>query len=175
MDGFRRQQFDILVATDIAARGLDVEQVSHVVNFDMPNTPDTYTHRIGRTGRAERKGKAYTFVTADDHALVHALERKFGVAIPRQTVDVTQSMPPTAGRSGNDRPARPSSRIGSAKNDQNRPSRARSPRGAGSRDQEKDGARLDRNCHRRRSRRPSTSRHRTLYEREISPGSSGDR
>jgi len=158
MDGFRRQQFDILVATDIAARGLDVEQVSHVVNFDMPNTPDTYTHRIGRTGRAERKGKAYTFVTADDHALVHALERKFGGAIPRQTVDVTQSMPRTAGRSGNDRPARPSSHIDSAKNDQNRPSRARPQRGAGSREQEKDGASLDRNRHRRRSRRPSFSK-----------------
>ena len=158
MDGFRRQQFDILVATDIAARGLDVEQVSHVVNFDMPNTPDTYTHRIGRTGRAERKGKAYTFVTADDHALVHALERKFGVAIPRQTVDVTQNIPRTAGRSGNDRPARLSSRIDSAKNDQNRPSRARSQRGAGSREQEKDGASLDRNRQRRRSRRPSFSK-----------------
>jgi ATP-dependent RNA helicase RhlE len=158
MDGFRRQQFDILVATDIAARGLDVEQVSHVVNFDMPNTPDTYTHRIGRTGRAERKGKAYTFVTADDHALVRALERKFGVAIPRRTVDVTKSMPRTAGPSGNDRPAHPSSRISSAKHDLNRPSRARSPRDAGSREPEKDGVSLDRNRHRRRSRRPSFSR-----------------
>ena len=64
MDGFRQRQFDILVATDIAARGIDVAQVSHVVNFDMPNTPDAYTHRIGRTGRAEREGKAHTFVTA---------------------------------------------------------------------------------------------------------------
>ena len=69
MDGFRQRQFDILVATDIAARGIDVAQVSHVVNFDMPNTPDAYTHRIGRTGRAERR-KAYTFVTAADHALL---------------------------------------------------------------------------------------------------------
>jgi ATP-dependent RNA helicase RhlE len=157
MDGFRRQQFDILVATDIAARGLDVEQVSHVVNFDMPNTPDAYTHRIGRTGRAERKGKAYTFVTADDHALVHALERKFGVAIPHRTIDVTNSIPHTTGRSGNDRPARPSSRIGSATHDQNRPSRARPQRGAGSREQGKDGTSRD-SSRRRRSRRPGLSR-----------------
>ncbi len=64
MDGFRKREFDVLVATDIAARGLDVEKVSHVVNYDMPNTSDAYTHRIGRTGRAEREGKAYTFVTA---------------------------------------------------------------------------------------------------------------
>ena len=53
MRGFRDHDFDVLVATDIAARGIDVVQVSHVVNFDMPTTPDAYTHRIGRTGRAE--------------------------------------------------------------------------------------------------------------------------
>jgi ATP-dependent RNA helicase RhlE len=158
MDGFRRQQFDILVATDIAARGLDVEQVSHVVNFDMPNTPDAYTHRIGRTGRAEREGKAYTFVTADDHALVHALECRFGMAIPRRTVDVTKSIPCTTGRSGNDHPVRPSRSIGSAKNDQNRPSRARPQRGAGSREQERDGASRDNDRRRRCSWRPSFSR-----------------
>ena len=99
MDGFRQRQFDILVATDIAARGIDVAQVSHVVNFDMPNTPDAYTHRIGRTGRAEREGKAYTFVTADDHALVGAVERRIGEVIPRR------SIPLATGRSGNDRPA----------------------------------------------------------------------
>jgi ATP-dependent RNA helicase RhlE len=105
MNGFRQRQFDILVATDIAARGIDVAQVSHVVNFDMPNTPDAYTHRIGRTGRAEREGKAYTFVTADDHALVRAVERRIGKAIPRRTIDVIDPMPLATGRSGHDRPA----------------------------------------------------------------------
>ena len=60
---FKHGRIRILVATDIAARGIDVEQVSHVVNFDMPSTPDGYTHRIGRTGRSERQGRAYTFVT----------------------------------------------------------------------------------------------------------------
>ncbi|HUV13798.1 MAG TPA: DEAD/DEAH box helicase [Acidobacteriota bacterium] len=87
MDGFRQRRFDILVATDIAARGIDVEQVSHVVNFDMPSTVDAYTHRIGRTGRAEREGKAYTFVTGDDRQLVGAVERRIGASIPRKTVE----------------------------------------------------------------------------------------
>ncbi len=87
MDGFRHRRFDILVATDIAARGIDVQQVSHVVNFDMPSTVDAYTHRIGRTGRAEREGKAYTFVTADDRQLVGAVERRIGSTIPRKNVE----------------------------------------------------------------------------------------
>ena len=68
MNGFRTRRFDILVATDIAARGIDVSGVSHVINFDVPNTPEAYTHRIGRTGRAEREGMACTFVTGSDRA-----------------------------------------------------------------------------------------------------------
>ena len=86
MNGFRERRFDVLVATDIAARGIDVHQVSHVINFDMPNTADAYTHRIGRTGRAERQGKAYTFVTGEDHQLVSQVERKLGTRIPRLQV-----------------------------------------------------------------------------------------
>ena len=86
MGGFRRREFDVLVATDIAARGLDIEQVSHVINFDMPNTPDAYTHRIGRTGRAERSGRACTFVTADDHEMVRAVEKRIGQSIARRVV-----------------------------------------------------------------------------------------
>jgi ATP-dependent RNA helicase RhlE len=148
MDGFRNKQFDILVATDIAARGIDVEQVSHVVNFDMPNTPDAYTHRIGRTGRANREGKAYTFVTADDHALVRALERKFGTAIPRRTIDMAETIPFTTGQS------RPS-RMRSAKDNQNRPSRTRSQRGVKRHEQENDGAKRDNNRRQRRSQRSS--------------------
>ena len=84
MDGFRDKQFRVLVATDIAARGIDVEQVSHVVNFDMPNTVEGYTHRIGRTGRSERQGRAYTFVTPEDDGLIRAVERQIGAEIPRQ-------------------------------------------------------------------------------------------
>jgi len=101
MNGFRKRRFDVLVATDIAARGIDVEQVSHVVNFDMPNTTDAYTHRIGRTGRSERQGKAYTFVTGEDHELVFKVEKRLGEAIPRRSVEGIETIPFPQGRSGN--------------------------------------------------------------------------
>ncbi|MCA9672054.1 MAG: DEAD/DEAH box helicase, partial [Myxococcales bacterium] len=74
MQGFRTRQFEVLVATDIAARGIDVAGVSHVINFDVPNTVDAYTHRIGRTGRAERSGRAFTFATAEDRKMLRAIE-----------------------------------------------------------------------------------------------------
>jgi ATP-dependent RNA helicase RhlE len=83
MRGFRQRRFDVLVATDIAARGIDVSKVSHVINFDIPITPDAYTHRIGRTGRAENEGKAFTFVTGEDRSMVRAIERTLGSPIPR--------------------------------------------------------------------------------------------
>jgi ATP-dependent RNA helicase RhlE len=86
MSGFRARRFDILVATDIAARGIDVTGVSHVINFDVPNTPEAYTHRIGRTGRAEREGTACTFVTPDDRGWVIAVERMIGAPIERREV-----------------------------------------------------------------------------------------
>jgi len=106
MNGFRKRRFDILVATDIAARGIDVEQVSHVVNFDMPNTTDAYTHRIGRTGRSEQLGKAYTFVTAEDHELVFKVEKRLGEPIPRRSVDGIETIPFPQGRSRS-RPSHP--------------------------------------------------------------------
>ena len=87
MAGFRKGEFDILVATDIAARGLDVAQVSHVINFDIPGTPEAYTHRIGRTGRAERSGEAFTFVTSEDESLLREIERTIGAAIPRRVIE----------------------------------------------------------------------------------------
>ena len=87
MKGFRGGRFKILVATDIAARGIDVADVSHVINFDVPRTPDAYTHRIGRTGRAERSGKAYTLIAREDAAQVRAIEKKLGVKIERRVVD----------------------------------------------------------------------------------------
>ena len=83
MGGFRRRQFNVLVATDIAARGIDVEHVSHVVNFDMPGTADAYTHRIGRTGRAERTGKAFTFVTTEDRHVAREIEHQVAAPMPR--------------------------------------------------------------------------------------------
>ena len=84
MEGFRKGEFDVLVATDIAARGIDVANISHVINFDIPSTPDAYTHRIGRTGRAERTGKAYTFASPEDLATVRAIEHKLGSRIARK-------------------------------------------------------------------------------------------
>jgi len=74
IDGFRAGSVKILVATDIAARGIDVLSISHVINYDMPETTDAYTHRIGRTGRVEKNGDALTFVTSADTAMVRALE-----------------------------------------------------------------------------------------------------
>ncbi len=87
MRGFRSRQFDILVATDIAARGIDVSGISHVINYDVPNTPEAYTHRIGRTGRSELDGKACTFVTREDWSWVRATERMIAEPIPRRQVE----------------------------------------------------------------------------------------
>ena len=87
MRDFRARRFDVLVATDIAARGIDVSDVSHVINYDVPTTPLAYTHRIGRTGRSEQEGKACTFVTGEDWGWVRATERMIGEAIPRQEVE----------------------------------------------------------------------------------------
>jgi len=87
MSGFRSRRFDILVATDIAARGIDVSGVSHVINYDVPNTPEAYTHRIGRTGRSELDGKACTFVTREDWSWVRATERMIAEPIPRRQVE----------------------------------------------------------------------------------------
>ncbi|HOX00728.1 MAG TPA: C-terminal helicase domain-containing protein, partial [Deltaproteobacteria bacterium] len=75
-----------LVATDIAARGIDVSAISHVINFDMPDTVDAYTHRIGRTGRAEKTGDAFTFITRDDAAMIGAIEQVLGERIARKTL-----------------------------------------------------------------------------------------
>ena len=88
MNGFRRGEFKILVATDVAARGIDVAGISHVINFDVPTTPENYTHRIGRTGRAELTGKAYTFVSGTELSAVHAIERLIKQKIERRKVPV---------------------------------------------------------------------------------------
>jgi len=87
MGGFRTGHFDILVATDIAARGIDVSNVSYVINFDVPGTPEAYTHRIGRTGRSDKSGIACTFVTKEDRGWVRSTERMIGAPIPRRMVE----------------------------------------------------------------------------------------
>lgn len=84
IDGFRDGRYDILVATDIAARGIDVTRISHVINFDMPDTVDAYTHRIGRTGRAHHTGEALTFVVDEDEEMVRSIEKTLGARIERR-------------------------------------------------------------------------------------------
>ena len=83
---FKRGKFRILVATDIAARGIDVEALSHVVNFDVPNVPDDYIHRVGRTARAELTGDAFTFVSPEEERDLRAIEKAIGKRLPRITV-----------------------------------------------------------------------------------------
>ena len=87
LDGFRDGSFQILVATDIAARGIDVSQISHVVNYDIPDTPEAYIHRIGRTGRAAKSGDAFTLVASEDTEMVRAIERTLKSSLERRIVE----------------------------------------------------------------------------------------
>jgi ATP-dependent RNA helicase RhlE len=112
LKGFKSGHFQIMVATDIAARGLDVESISHVINYDMPDTADAYIHRIGRTGRAQRTGDAFTLITPEDNDMIRALERIMGKPLTRITLpdfDYTVPAPPThgSGRHEGNRPPRP--------------------------------------------------------------------
>jgi ATP-dependent RNA helicase RhlE len=87
MDGFRSGKIHVLVATDIAARGIDVSQITHVINYDITDTPEAYVHRIGRTGRAAKTGDAYTLVTREDEGMIRTIERKLGKPLERRTLD----------------------------------------------------------------------------------------
>lgn len=94
MEGFRRGRYQILVSTDIAARGIDVAHVEFVINFDIPESPDAYTHRIGRTGRAQKTGQALSLVTYDDLSLLRSIERTMGKKIESRTLEgLTMQMP----------------------------------------------------------------------------------
>ncbi len=112
LHGFKTGHFRIMVATDIAARGLDIDSISHVINFDMPDTADAYIHRIGRTGRAQRTGDAFTLITPEDNDMIRALERIMGGPIKRELLpdfDYTVAAPPRSGRERHEgnRPPRP--------------------------------------------------------------------
>jgi ATP-dependent RNA helicase RhlE len=87
LNGFRDGTYQILVATDIAARGIDVSQISHVINYDIPDTPEAYVHRIGRTGRAARTGDAFTLVSREDDLMVRTIEKKLGKSLERKKVE----------------------------------------------------------------------------------------
>jgi ATP-dependent RNA helicase RhlE len=83
LEGFKAGRYDVLVATDIAARGIDVVALGHVVNFDVPAASEDYIHRVGRTGRAELTGEAFTFVAPEDEPGLRAIERAIGKPLPR--------------------------------------------------------------------------------------------
>jgi ATP-dependent RNA helicase RhlE len=86
LDGFKSGRYRVLVATDIAARGIDVEALGHVVNFDVPAMPEDYIHRVGRTARAELTGEAFTFASPDEAEDLRAIERAIGTQLPRVTI-----------------------------------------------------------------------------------------
>ena len=110
--GFKTGHFRVMVATDIAARGLDIDSISHVINYDMPDTADAYIHRIGRTGRAQRTGDAFTLVTPEDNDMIRTLERIMRQPLKREILpnfDYSLPVPPKHAASPRDaqRPARP--------------------------------------------------------------------
>jgi ATP-dependent RNA helicase RhlE len=111
LEGFRNGRFQVLVATDIAARGIDVTQISHVINFDIPDTPEAYIHRIGRTGRAARSGDAFTLATPEDRAMVRSIERILGSPLERRHLkDFDDARLAPKPNTAFNRPPRPTSR-----------------------------------------------------------------
>ena len=86
LEQFRRGRNQVMVATDIAARGIDIEDISHVINFDIPNTPEDYIHRIGRTARAEATGDAFTLIDRDEEPMVKDIEKVLNRTLPRVTL-----------------------------------------------------------------------------------------
>jgi len=91
MDNFRSGRVKIMVATDIASRGIDVDQISHVINYDMPDTAEAYTHRIGRTGRMTKRGVALSLVTQDDQSMVRTIERLIGKPMEQRKTERIQT------------------------------------------------------------------------------------
>jgi len=103
MDGFRRGAYQVLVATNIAARGLDVTHITHVISFDVPSVPDDYVHRVGRTARAEAEGDAWVLVAPAEEKALARIERQIGQRLPRVTLpdfDYDGAPPPKADRPG---------------------------------------------------------------------------
>jgi ATP-dependent RNA helicase RhlE len=109
LDAFRRGSTRVLVATDVAARGIDIDGISHVINFDLPNVAESYVHRIGRTGRAGATGRAISFCDRDERGLLRQIERLIGVRLTPVPWEGARSDPRGANRdtvSDSLRPAR---------------------------------------------------------------------
>ncbi len=100
---FKKGTVRVLVATDIAARGLDIDQLPHVVNYELPNVPEDYIHRIGRTGRAGNEGTAVSLVSPDEHRLLRDIERLLKHQVPVQVLEGYECMTPSTASNGNDR------------------------------------------------------------------------
>jgi superfamily II DNA/RNA helicase len=123
LDQFRRGDASLLIASDVAARGLDIPDVSHIFNFDVPHHPDDYVHRIGRTGRAGRSGTAITLVTPADHKAVAAIEKLIG-----RTIDWSKAPPPAEPRAREERQRQaPRERDGHQRHAARRPERPAVP------------------------------------------------
>ena len=142
--GFKDGQVRTLVATDIAARGLDISQLPHVVNFDLPDVPEDYVHRIGRTGRAGSSGEAISLVCADEIKQLSDIERLIGELLPRKLIDGFEP--------DHDVPA---SRLRPQK--ANRPKRPKAAN-AGSRSIDKSGSKVARNSNHRSGQKPNGNR-----------------
>lgn len=120
LDGFRDGRFNIMVATDIAARGIDCHHISHVINVDMPDTVETYTHRIGRTGRAGRSGHAVSFVTRDDKTQVRDIERIMRVKVEVHALEAGNETAQPRGHKRKTAPQKTSAHPHNRKRRQNR-------------------------------------------------------
>jgi ATP-dependent RNA helicase RhlE len=112
LDGFRTGAVKVLVATDIAARGIDVPHISHVINYDMPENTDAYIHRIGRTGRVNNYGEAFTFITSEDTAMVNSIERILHKKIERRILESFDYALPATEKTGINQKRRISHRLG---------------------------------------------------------------
>ncbi len=132
--GFRNGKYDFLVATDVAARGIDVSDISHVINFDVPDTVDAYTHRIGRTGRAHQMGEAFSLAGQDDAEMIRAIEKLLGSSLERRRLPgfdygnfaPEQQFRGTPAKKTSSR-SRPSSRNNARRNNDHRSRRRRRP------------------------------------------------
>ncbi len=122
LEGFKRGTFRVLVATDIAARGIDVADIGHVVNFDLPNCPEDYVHRVGRTARMKKTGRATSFVTVEDHRQLYAIEKLLGYAVPLAPGSAQPARHASMPAKGPHRPGRPSSGHPAGGNGRHRPS-----------------------------------------------------
>ena len=134
MNGFRRGDFQIMVATNIAARGLDVDHITHVISTDVPDVPEDYVHRIGRTGRAGATGDAFILVAREEEGALARIERQVGVRLPRITLpdfDYNAVAPPKAPGDRDDRPRGGGRQQGSQGQGQAKPARGGPPPGGG--------------------------------------------